>query len=205
MPNWRKLVVSGSDASLNSLNVNTFVSASFFSGDGSGLTNVNTNISEVATVSDTFTSVTSKSVNHSFGTKDVIITVYNDSDQQIIPATVTTTDINNVTVTFDSTTTGRIVIAKGGHIVSGSANLLDGQTGSFYLDYSNATNTRFEATITGSLTYNITHSLNENFPFVQVYDSSKKQVLPGIISASNANTVFLEFDNTFNGTVIIKR
>lgn len=205
MPNWKKLVVSGSDASLNSLNVNTFVSASSFSGDGSGLTNVNANISEVATVSDTFTSTTSKSVNHSFGTKDVIVTVYNDSDQQIIPATVTTTDADNVTVTFDNNTTGRIVIAKGGHIVSGSANLLDGQPGSYYLDYSNATNTKFQLNISSSNTYTINHNLNEEFPFIQIYDSTKKQIIPGIVSASNANSVYLEFDTPFTGTVIIKR
>lgn len=36
MPNWRKLVVSGSDASLNSLYSSTFVSASSFSGDLTG-------------------------------------------------------------------------------------------------------------------------------------------------------------------------
>jgi hypothetical protein len=32
MPNWKKLIVSGSDASLNSLNVTTFISASSFTG-----------------------------------------------------------------------------------------------------------------------------------------------------------------------------
>ena len=216
MPTWKRLIVSGSDASLNSLNVTgtitaNSVSGSFsgsYSGDGSGLTNVNANVAEIATVSDTFTSTTSKTVNHLFGTKDVIVTVYNNSDQQIIPATVTTTDINNVTVTFDSNTTGRVVVAKGGHIVSGSASNADnlnGEPGSFYLDYNNATNTRFQTEITGSTFYTLTHNLNEDFPFVQIYDTSKKQVLPGIISASNADTVYLEFDNVFNGTAIIKR
>jgi len=126
MPNWKKLIVSGSDASLNSLTVNGAITAETVSGsfsgsyvgDGSGLTNINATVAETATVSDTFTSTTSKSVNHAFGTKDVIVTVYNDSDQQIIPATVTTTDVNNVTVTLDTATTGSIVVAKGGHLVS---------------------------------------------------------------------------------------
>ena len=216
MPNWKKLIVSGSDASLNSLTVNGAITADTISGsfsgsyvgDGSGLTNVNANVAQVATVSDTFTSTTSKTVNHLFGTKDVIVTVYNDSDQQILPASITTTDNNNVTVTFDSNTTGRVVVAKGGHIVSGSAANaanLNGQPGTYYLDYTNATNTKYQAEITGSTSYILTHNLNDDFPFVQVYNADKKQVLPGIVSASNANTVLLEFDSTFNGTVIIKR
>jgi hypothetical protein len=42
MPNWKKLIVSGSDASLNSLNVTTFISASSFNGSGAGLTDIDT-------------------------------------------------------------------------------------------------------------------------------------------------------------------
>jgi len=91
-----------------------------FTGDGSGLTNIIAEVTEQATVSDTFTSTTSKVVTHNFGTKNVIVIVYNSSDQQILPATLTTTDNNNVTVTFDTATSGRVVVAKGGHIVSGS-------------------------------------------------------------------------------------
>ncbi len=40
MPNWKKLIVSGSDAALSSLNVTNAVTASFFVGDGSGLTGI---------------------------------------------------------------------------------------------------------------------------------------------------------------------
>ena len=43
MPNWKKLIVSGSDATLNSLSV-THASGSFsgsFQGDGSGITGLN--------------------------------------------------------------------------------------------------------------------------------------------------------------------
>lgn len=40
MPNWRRLITSGSDANLNSLNATNAVTASFFTGDGSGLTNL---------------------------------------------------------------------------------------------------------------------------------------------------------------------
>ena len=48
MPNWKKLITSGSNAVLNQ------VTASFFKGDGSGLSNVTTTISELASKPDTF-------------------------------------------------------------------------------------------------------------------------------------------------------
>jgi len=42
MPNWKKIILSGSNASLNSLFVTNAVTASFFKGDGSALTNLPT-------------------------------------------------------------------------------------------------------------------------------------------------------------------
>ena len=115
---WKKIVVSGSSAELSNINVNNAVTASSFIGDGSALTNLT--IAQVATVTDTFTTQTTVATTHNFGTKNVQVQVFNDSDQLIIPATVTTTDTNTVTTTFDSSTSGRVVVAKGGHIVSGS-------------------------------------------------------------------------------------
>jgi len=116
----------------------TAITASYFKGDGSQLTNVD--VSQNATVASTFTNQTSVAVTHNFGTKNVIVQVYNDSDELIIPATVTSTSTSVSTITFDSSTSGTIVVAKGGHIVSGSVNALDGQAGSYYLDYDNFTN-----------------------------------------------------------------
>lgn len=155
MPNWKKLITSGSEASLGNLFVQNAVTASYFKGDGSGLTNVQTEIIETATVSDTFTSVTQKVVIHDFDTKDVIVTVYNDSDEQIIPASIITTTVNSVTINFDSSTSGRIVVAKGGHIVQGlgtaaDSNTLNGQSGSYYLDYANHTGAVTASTVTAN-------------------------------------------------------
>lgn len=42
MPNWKKLIVSGSDAALSNLNVTNDVTASAFVGDGSALTGIDT-------------------------------------------------------------------------------------------------------------------------------------------------------------------
>lgn len=188
MPNWKKLIVSGSNANLNSLIVNNAVTASAFTGDGSGLTNITSQVTETATIADTFTNATSKTVNHNFGTKNVIATVYNSDDQQIIPSTVTTSDDNNLTITFDSSTSGRVVVAKGGHLVSGSVELFT-----------------VRESVSGASTYTITHNLNEDYPIVQIYDTNKNQVIPASITSSNSNNVSVIFDNTFTGTVVVKK
>lgn len=95
-------------------------------GDGSNLTNIT--VSQAATIASSFTNQTSVAVSHNFDSKNVTVTVYNSSDQLILPASVTLTDNDTATVTFDSSTSGRIVVAKGGHIVSGSvsADNIDG-------------------------------------------------------------------------------
>ena len=203
MPNWKKLIVSGSSATLSNLDVKNAVTASFFKGDGSALTNISAEVTQQATISDSFTNATSKAVTHNFGTKNVIVSVYNNSDQLILPASTTTNTVNNVTVTFDSATTGRVVVAKGGHLVSGSAVLVGTGviSGSAQID----SLTRYEESITGNSSYIITHNLNEDYPVVQVYDTNKEQAIPGKITASNANSVALEFDSNFTGRVVVKK
>ncbi len=203
MPNWKKIVLSGSTAALSNLDVDNAITASAFIGDGSALTNISAQVTEQATVTDTFTSVTSKAITHNFGTKNVLVSVYNSSDELIIPASTVTTSTSVVTVTFDSATTGRAVVAKGGHLVSGSA-VLSG-TGVFSGSAQIDAVTRYEESITGASTYTITHNLSEDYPIVQVYDTNKFQTIPGIISASTANSVYLGFDSNFTGRVVIKK
>ena len=99
-------------------------------GDGSNLTNIT--VDQNATVAATFTNQTSVATSHNFGTKNVIVQVYDNNDQVIIPATITSTNANTSTVTFDTSTTGTIVIARGGHIVSGSVNSFGGQAPEYY-------------------------------------------------------------------------
>jgi len=94
-----------------------------FVGDGSGLTGIE--VTEVATVSQTFTSVLTSSIIHNFGTKDVNVTTYYSNDELFLPQKITTTDINTVTINFNTPTSGRAVVSKGGHIVSGSAILTE--------------------------------------------------------------------------------
>lgn len=153
MPNWKKIILSGSNASLESLYVSNAVTASAFKGDGSALTGVTSTVTQTATVTDTFTSAVSKTVTHNFNTKNVLVSTYDGLDRQIIPASVTTTDVNSVTVTFSNASSGRVVVAKGGHIVSGSATDSDKLGGNPAAAYATTGSNIFTATqyISGSI------------------------------------------------------
>jgi hypothetical protein len=147
MPSWKKLITSGSDANLNSLYVKNSVTASVFSGsfvgDGSGLTNISVDIGELASFSQPFTNVNTVTVFHLLNTEYPLVQVYDDNDEQIIPNKIKVIDSSTVRVDFTENVSGNIVVAKGGHIISGSAAnsiLLDGQSGTYYLDYNNFTN-----------------------------------------------------------------
>ena len=112
-----------------------------FSGDGSNLTNID--VAQIATVTGSFSNASSFTINHSFGTKNILVSVYSNDDEQIIPETVTLTDDDNVSVTLSSAQSGFAVVAKGGHIVNaqaGDSSNLNGQPASYYLDYGNLNN-----------------------------------------------------------------
>ena len=105
------------------------VTATAFVGDGSNISNIT--IDQSATVINSFTAQTSVAVTHNFSSKNVIATVYDANDAMLIPASVVTTNDNVITVTFSEATSGRVIVGKGGHIVSGSipyANIINRPT-----------------------------------------------------------------------------
>ena len=93
------------------------ITASYFKGDGSFLENVT--VAQSATVVRDFTNVTSYTVNHNFGSKNILVTVYDSNDYQIFPASIRVFN-NTAELTFDEGTTGKVIVGKGGHVVSGS-------------------------------------------------------------------------------------
>ena len=136
-------VVTTNSQTTGSINLNGNVTASYFFGDGSGLSNISTDIGEVATVTSSFDNLSTINVGHNFNSKNVIVSVYDNNDNQIIPQTVSLTDQDTVQVGLSSAQSGFVVVAKGGHVVSGSADdasNLNGQPASYYLDYSNLNN-----------------------------------------------------------------
>ena len=63
MPNWKKLITSGSSAALGNLDVTNAVTASFFVGDGSALTGVVAAANPFVTTPTTLSSNFSTSAN----------------------------------------------------------------------------------------------------------------------------------------------
>lgn len=162
-------------------------------GDGSNITNIT--VDQAATIASSFTNQTTVAVNHNFDSKNVNVAVYNDSDQLILPATVTLTDNDTVTVTFDSSTSGRVVVAKGGHIVSGSvsADNIDGLDAAIndFLDLDGVLSGSEQVDLTG--TSNYISGIKDRLDAEGVISSSA-QIGDGIISGST-------FSSPSQGTV----
>ena len=101
-----------------SVEISGSVTASYFVGDGSQLTNLT--VSQTATIQRSFTNSSTWVVNHNLDTPNAIAQVYDTDGYQIIPQTLRHTSDNTITITFESSRSGYVVVAKGGHIVSGS-------------------------------------------------------------------------------------
>ena len=109
-----------------SINVDGAITASFFKGDGSKLTNIT--VDQAATIKSSFTDSSTWVVTHNLDTETPLVQVYDVDDYQIIPQTLRITDTNTVTITFPTAESGHVVVGKGGHVVSGSiaAENIDG-------------------------------------------------------------------------------
>ena len=106
------------------VSASSFISNNFsgsFQGDGSSLTGINTSIVSSSTVSETFTNATTHSVTHTLGTKDLIVNVYDSNDDIFVPTRINTPTTSSVVIYMDPATSGRVVIGKSGHVVSGSS------------------------------------------------------------------------------------
>jgi putative ubiquitin-RnfH superfamily antitoxin RatB of RatAB toxin-antitoxin module len=117
----QQLVTTNTETAIaGNLNITGSITASYFVGDGSRLENIT--VAQAATVQRSFTNSSTWVVNHNLNTPNAIAQVFDINGYQIIPQTLRHTDTNNITVTFSAPQSGYVVVAKGGHIVSGSVD-----------------------------------------------------------------------------------
>lgn len=171
-----------------------------YKGDGSGLTGIQ--VDQVASVTASFSEQSTINVSHNFDSYNVIVSTYDTSYNQIIPQTVSLTDTNTVQVVLSAAHSGHVVVAKGGHVVSGStaASNISG------LGDEIQTFTSHREDVSGASFYNITHSLDESYPFVQAWNTSNNTMeLPIDVESTSANVITVSFSATFAGKIIVKK
>jgi len=165
---------------------------------------------------------------HNFGTKNVFVQVFEDDDTLLIPFSVTTTTVNQVDIVFGDTLSGRVVIGKAGHIISGSlSNAISSSyaTTASYIQASgvdgtvaNATTASFAVTasyaenagggnVTGSFTNVtssvVTHNFGTKAVIVQVYDTNDFVMNPSSIQANTENQVTVTFSTPESGIIVV--
>lgn len=136
MPSWKKVLISGSDAALNSLNITAALTASgiiYPSTDGTNGQVLTTNGSGQLSFSTISSGGTGSSVKlsqtvaattwsfaHNLNEKFPAVTIYDSNDEVIIPQKIDAIDNNNMLVYFSSPTTGTAAAVVGGSTVSAS-------------------------------------------------------------------------------------
>jgi len=74
-----------------------------------------------STVVQTFTNVLTASIDHHLDSLNVITQVFDTNNNVIVPSNIKVQDSNTVKLTFASQRSGKVVIAKAGHIVQGTS------------------------------------------------------------------------------------
>jgi len=192
-PSVETILVTDSTTT-GSINLIGAVSASYFKGDGSALTNLpNADVSQVATVTASFDNQSNINVVHNFDTRNILVSVYDTAYSQIIPSSVTLTNNNSVDITLSAAQSGFAVVAKGGHIVSGT--LVQEVTE--------------VATISASFdtqsTISVTHNFNSKNIIVSVYDSNDSQIIPSSVTLTDLDTTTIILSSPQSGYVVVAK
>jgi hypothetical protein len=151
MPNWKKVIVSGSAANLSSLSVDTSITASVISATeftgslfGTASQAISSSYSLYALTASyalngggstpgvgssvLFTQATASTswvFVHNLGGTYVTTDVYDSSDNIIIPQNITATNENTLTITFGVPTSGHAVATVGGGLPAISSSYAD--------------------------------------------------------------------------------
>lgn len=193
IPSIQQVVTTNSHTT-GSLNIFGDVTASFFVGDGSGLTNLpNSDVSQVATVTSSFDNQSSIVIEHNFNSKNVFISVYDTTDSQIIPQSVVLTNSNTATITLSANHSGYVVVGKGGHLVSGTLVQEVSEVATVTASFDNQSS------------ISVSHNFNSRNVIVSVYDSTYSQLIPETLTLTDENSVDITLSANHSGHVVVAK
>jgi hypothetical protein len=228
MPNWKKLIVSGSAGNLSSLNVDTSVSASIISANqftGSLYGTASQAISSSYALTSSYFNGLVESASYA-ATASFAYSFPDQGFQFTQPTGSSTWTVNHNLNTstplvdiYDSTynqlipasvssisaNTTQITFstAQAGYAIISKGSGISSQvavSASFATtaSYASSVGINFEQ-VTPSNTWTIVHNLNNKHPLVQIYDSSDATIIPQSIVGTNTSTVTVTFSTAING------
>ena len=110
--------IAALEAFTSSLSATAISYSGSFAGDGSALEGIT--VTQNATVTASYSSALTASITHNFDSDNILVSAYDADGYQFIPGQVFLKTNDIVELHFESATTGKAVVARGGHIVSGS-------------------------------------------------------------------------------------
>ena len=228
MPNWKKLIVSGSAGNLSSLNVDNSISASIISATqftGSLYGTASQAISSsYALTSSYFNGLV---VSASYAATASFANSFPDQGFQFIQTTGSSTwtinhKLNTYTPIVDvydstynqlipasvssisaNTTQITFSTAQAGYAIISKGSGISSQIAvsasyATTASYATSVGVNFEQ-VTPSSTWTIVHNLNNKHPLVQIYDSSDATIIPQSIVGTNTSTVTITFSTAISG------
>lgn len=225
MPSWKKVIVSGSDASLNSINVATNVVAQSFTGSLFGTASFAVSSSHAI-----FADTASQATSASFATT-ASYSEFSTSASQAQTANTASYVLNAVSASFatsalsasyavtashanfavsssQATSASFVATASFSNTSISASFATNALTASYALFAANggggggggATVTHTQ--LTASTTWSFGHNLNTLTPLLQVYDLNYEQIIPNEIVSINAFASEIRFDYTQAGYAV---
>jgi hypothetical protein len=136
---------------------------------------------------ESFTSESSIIIYHLLDTTSPIVQVYDENDEQIIPFKIKILNEDSVLLEFSPATTGKVVVAKGGHIIDAIG---------FSYRAQEFTNTSL---------VEVSHGFGTDAPIVQVYDDTGLQIIPQEIRIIDENILEVQFSSNRSGKIAVSK